>query len=752
MVLFPQPPVIMSNQAPTHSFQVRNGQFQLDGKPFQILAGELHYIRVPHELWRQRIRMAKAMGLNTISTYVFWNIHEPQQGQFNFRGDADVAKFIRICQEEGMYVMLRPGPYVCAEWEFGGYPYWLLKDRKMKIRTADPAFLSAAQRYIRALAKQTVPLQITHGGNILMVQVENEYGSYGNNHDYMKRAKEMLTGAGYDVPLYVAEGGSQLASAWIPGTVAGVNGGSWPDIVKTVDQYTPGGPYISPEFYPGWLDHWGEPKSITDGDVSGFEKLISNGVSVSMYMFHGGTNFGFMNGANFGGHYQPGITSYDYNAPLDETGRPNQKYFAFREAISRVTGKPSLPIPYIAPTIVLPKINLKNVGSIWGTLPKPTRTKTPSAMEDLNQAYGDVLYQTKVNQAGAHHLEIHDLRDFAVVMVNQRVIGELDRRRGEHGIDVNIPEGGADLSLLVENSGRINYGEKIPDNLKGITKGVTLDGKEVLGWTNYPFPLTDPSRMAITSEQSGPSFYRGGFRLAQTGDGFFDMSAWHKGAVWINGHPLGRFWSIGAQQSLYVPSVWLKKGRNLVSVFDFQGGSHPYLESTAKPILNELKPEPIQPKRARLDLGHLPITGSSPTVRGEMQTGDMAQTFSMPTTMGRFLMLTTVSTFANEDYASVSEIELLDSGGGSLDRAKWKVAYVDSEETAQEDGSAENLIDGDVDSIWHSVWSVAHKGQPHTVVFDLGETVSASAVRLTPRQGDRPAKLRKFQVTLSQQI
>ncbi len=749
MFLFPQPVPIPVVSPPAHSFEIRDHQFQLDGKPFQILAGEMHYPRIPHQLWRQRIRMAKAMGLNTISTYVFWNLHEPEKGKFNFSGDANVAGFIKTCQEEGMYVMLRPGPYVCAEWEFGGYPYWLLKNRQMKIRSADPAFLNATQGYLKALAKQTVPLQISHGGNILMVQVENEYGSYGRDHDYMKAVRQSLTQLGFDVPLYVAEGSSQLADAWILGTVAGVNGGSWPDIVKTTDRYTPGGPYISPEFYPGWLDHWGEPKSITNGGVADYEKLIANGVSVSMYMFHGGTNFGFMNGANYGGNYQPGPPSYDYDAPLDETGRTTKKYFAFREAIQRITGHKPISVPVMPPTIRLPRITLTKTGSIYGSLPKPVLSANPPAMEDLNQAYGDVLYRTHLKSGGHVRLDILDLRDYAVVIINRKVVGNLDRRRKEHRLDLDIPSGGAELDLLVENSGRINYGGELPDNRKGITKRVTLNGVEVSEWRSYSLPLSRPDDFRLDGKSVGPSFYRGSFTVAAVGDGFLDLRGWEKGAVWVNGHNLGRYWWIGPQQTLYVPGVWLNKGTNTVTVFDLAGGSHPYLNSSAKPVLNELHLETTNPKHGRNAGGKLDLTAFRLAAKGELRPGDLPQTFPLTLHQGRYLALKTVSTFAKEDYAALSEVELIDSAGRSLDRSHWRVSYVDSEETAQEDGSAENLLDADPETIWHSVWSVAHSGQPHWVVVDLGKNVSVSSVRLIPRPGDRPAKLREFEILLA---
>ncbi|MDR3689377.1 MAG: beta-galactosidase [Fimbriimonas sp.] len=582
----------MSFGAQKHRFEIADGKFQLDGKPFLILAGEIHPSRVPKEYWRQRVQMAKAMGLNTISVYQFWNLHEPEKGKFNFRGSEDIAAFLRICQEEGMYAILRPGPYVCAEWEFGGYPFWLLNEPGLVIRSRNAAFMEYSKRYLREMAKQTVPLQVTHGGNILMVQVENEYGSYGNDKAYMAQIRDDLKEVGYDVPLYVAEGSSQLADAWVPGTVAGVNGGSYPEAIQTANRYTPGGPYIVPEFYPGWLDHWGENKSISDGDVRGFKALIEHGVSASLYMFHGGTNFGFMNGANFGGNYQPDITSYDYDAPLDEAGRPRKKYFAFRDAIKQVTGMTPPELPATIPVITIPRFDVGQSGSLLGSLPKPIHSARTLNMEQLGQDYGYVLYRTHVKGPVKGKLKIQELRDFAVVMVDGVVVTTLDRRHKQDSVDLDLTSADSQIDLLVENCGRINYGGLLPDNHKGITEKVMLDGVELTGWDIYGLPMRDPGKFRFDGKGgSWPSFYKGSFDLNSVGDAFLDMRGWTKGVVWVNGHNLGRYWWIGPQQTLYVPGVWLKKGKNEVVVFEQIETHSASLEGVAQPILTDRKSE-----------------------------------------------------------------------------------------------------------------------------------------------------------------
>ncbi|HZI33993.1 MAG TPA: beta-galactosidase, partial [Candidatus Binatia bacterium] len=303
---------IAANAAST--FYIGETNFLLNGKPFLIKAGEMHPARVPHQYWADRLRMIHAMGLNTVSIYVFWNVHEPQEGEFNFKGDAAIAEFVRLAQKEGLWVILRPGPYCCAEWEFGGYPWWLLKQHDMKVRSQDPRFLSAASAYMNKLGEQLAPLQITHGGPIIMVQVENEYGSYGHDHVYMQKIMDMDRAAGFDVPFFTADGGGgMMAAGHLPDALPGLNGGGGSSIFEEIGKYRPHGPWFVPEFYPGWLDHWGEPHSQTGigGLVHETEWKLTNDVSFCYYMVFGGTSFGFMNGANHGGHYQPQPTSYD---------------------------------------------------------------------------------------------------------------------------------------------------------------------------------------------------------------------------------------------------------------------------------------------------------------------------------------------------------------------------------------------------------------------------------------------------------
>ncbi|HTY05659.1 MAG TPA: glycoside hydrolase family 35 protein [Gemmatimonadales bacterium] len=579
-----------------HTFAVGDSAFLLDGRPFQILAGEMHYPRIPREDWRQRFRMAKAMGLNTVSAYVFWNVHEPRPGVFDFAGNADVAEFVREAGQEGLWVVLRPGPYVCAEWEFGGYPSWLLKAPAVRVREDNPAFIAAVDRYLDALGKQLAPLQVTHGGPILMVQVENEYGSYGSDKVYLGKLRDAVRHAGFDVPLYTADGIDEVPAGSLEGTLPALTGGDAGSALDLIRKYHPKGPFFLAEFYPGWLDHWGEPhqRVATAPTAAAYDSLLSHGVSVSLYMFHGGTDWGFTAGANYDDHYQPQPTSYDYDAPLDESGRPTPKYYALRDVIRRhLPAGASLPaVPNVAPPISVARFPLPERAGLSSLLRAPVRSPTPLAMEDLGQAYGYVLYRTRVPRAGTGVLRIRELRDYGIVFVDGKRVAELDRRDHQDSAVIAIPRDSSRLEILVENTGRINYGSRIPANRQGITDSVTFAGAPLSGWDMFALPFDHPERAAFSRKPgTGPALYRGTFTLARTGDTFLDLRGWGKGNVWVNGHNLGRYWYIGPQQTLYVPGPWLKVGANQVIVLDLEDGEKRTLAGLATPILDQLRPE-----------------------------------------------------------------------------------------------------------------------------------------------------------------
>ncbi len=587
-----------------HTFAVQEGRFVLDGKPIQIVSGEMHYARVPRAYWRDRMRMAKAMGLNAITTYVFWNEHEPKPGVYDFSGDNDVAEFIREAQQEGLYVILRPGPYVCAEWEFGGFPAWLLKDHAMVLRSSDPKFLVPTARWLKRLGQELAPLQVGNGGPILLVQVENEYGSFGDDHAYMEQVHHMLLDAGFTkAQLYTADGPEQIAKGSLPELPVGINfGGSDAGAAQKsfamLKQTRPQGPWFNSEYWDGWFDHWGEKHATTNAvnEAANLDWMLRQGYSVSLYMFEGGTSFGWMNGANSDGkNYQPDVTSYDYDAPLDESGRPTTKFLRFRSTISAAMSKTLPPIPAVAPAIAIPVFKLPQAVSLWDTLPQPVHSEQPLTMEDLDQAYGYILYRTQLSGPASGEMVLHDLHDYAQIYADGKLIATVDRRLGQDRVDVDVKAQHARLDILVENTGRVNFTTVMRGERKGVTQEITLGGKPLTGWDIYSLPMLDPSSLAYTNTNcEGACFFRGSFEVKETGDTFLDTSTFTKGEVWLNGRPLGRVWNVGPQKALYVPGPWLRKGRNEVIVFNLLGGSQRTLAGRDKPLLDSIGGRPGQ--------------------------------------------------------------------------------------------------------------------------------------------------------------
>ncbi|MGB6745581.1 MAG: glycoside hydrolase family 35 protein [Terracidiphilus sp.] len=577
----------------TQSFRVEDGKFLLDGKPFQIISGEMHYPRIPRAYWRARLRMAKAMGLNTITTYVFWNEHEPSPGVYDFTGQRDVAEFIREAQSEGLYVILRPGPYVCAEWEWGGYPAWLLKDHSIVVRSSDPKFMGPARRWLMRLGRELAPLQIGNGGPIIAVQVENEYGSFGSDHAYMELIHHTLLDAGFDkAVLYTADGPEELADGSLPELPAVINFG--PGDAKhgfeILHRLRPQGPFMTGEYWAGWFDHWGEHHHTTNAQQQADELawILSQGYSISMYMFHGGTSFGWMNGANIDhGKYEPDVTSYDYDAPLDESGRPTQKYDLFRDVIAKVTGVTPPPVPSVDPPVAVPAVQLVQSASLWQSLPQPVASQQPLTMEDVGQAYGYILYRTTVADPVSGDLTLDELHDYAQIFANGALIGTLDRRLNQNHLAVDLKEPNTRLDILVENTGRVNFTVTIRGERAGITHQVTLAGKPLTGWQIYPLPMTDPQSLPFsTADCTGACFYRGTLHVDRVSDTFLDTGSFTKGFVWVNGHALGRIWNIGPQRTLYLPGPWLHAGDNDVIVFDLGGKPGRTISGRAAPILN----------------------------------------------------------------------------------------------------------------------------------------------------------------------
>jgi beta-galactosidase len=575
--------------ASPHTFTVSGRQFLLDGKPYQVISGEMHYPRVPRAYWRDRFRKARAMGLNTITTYVFWNIHEPRPGAYDFSGQNDVAEYIREAQQEGLNVILRPGPYVCAEWDLGGYPFWLLKDRSMVLRSSDPKYLAEMNRWFARLGKEISPLLLRNGGPIIAIQVENEYGSFGDDHAYMEAVKKSLeqNGMAADV-LYTADGVEQIPKGSLPELPAVINFGSGEakDSFAALKSIRPSGPFMSGEYWAGWFDHWGEKHHTTDAarEAAELEWMLRNGYSVSMYMFHGGTSFGWMNGANSDGkNYEPDTTSYDYDAPLNESGQPTKKFYAMRDAIARVTGKSLPEVPAPSPAREFSFSTHVETASLWNNLPKPVETATLLTMEDLDQAYGYILYRTELAAGDGGELAIDGLHDYAQVYVNQKLVGSLDRRLNTSRMNLPIEKSARTLDILVENTGRVNFTTVLRGERKGITESVRIVGKEPKSWKIYSLPMDKVEGLHFLSGAcDGPCFYRVGLTVPEVADTFIDTRSVHKGEAWINGRPVGRFWSIGPQFTLFTPGSWLRKGQNDVVFFDLMGSSDDSLKSVAK--------------------------------------------------------------------------------------------------------------------------------------------------------------------------
>lgn len=573
-----------------HTFQLKGDDFLLDGKPFQIIGGEMHPARIPVEYWRHRIQMAKAMGCNTIAAYLFWNYQETSEGKFDFKTtNHDVAKFIRIAQQEGTWVLLRPGPYVCAEWDFGGIPPYLLRYPDLKVRCMDPRYMAAVERYLEQLAGQVKPLQVTHGGPILMVQIENEYGSYGNDREYVKRLKQIWETNGIDVPFYTADGATNymLEAGSLPGCAVGLDPGTNLDAFALAKRQCPGVPVFSSETYPGWLTHWGEnwARVGTEGISKELTFLLDNHKSFNLYVVHGGTNFGFTAGANSGGKgYEPDVTSYDYDAPITEQGRPTPKYMALRDLIASKSGIKPQTIPEPIPAIEVPEFRLTPFSSIWANLPKPVHSAQPKPLEEMGQYQGFAVYRTKLIGHKSGRLTLTELHDYATVFVDGKYIGSLDRREGRMSLD--LPKTSSKdpvLDILVEAMGRINFAQQMIDR-KGITERVTLNGMTLMNWDVYNLPMGDAPVAAVAAglalrpvpgtqhpasgTLSPGIFFSGSFTLDKPADTFLDCSGLKKGIVWVNGHNLGRYWEIGPQKRLYCPAPWLKAGLNEVVVFD----------------------------------------------------------------------------------------------------------------------------------------------------------------------------------------
>ena len=571
----------------------------VNGKPVRILSGAIHYFRTFPGQWRDRLEKLAACGLNTVETYVPWNMHEPAKGNFNFSGIADLEAFIRLAASMDLMVIVRPGPYICAEWEFGGLPAWLLNQPGLRIRCSNPQYMRHVSDYFDELLPRIAKLQATQDGPVIAVQIENEYGSYGQDKTYLEALRALYIRHGISVPHFTSDGPSDLM----------LQGGTLPDVWKTANfgskaneafdklKDYENGPLMCMEFWNGWFDHWNKPHHTRDAAdaAATLDEILTRGAHVNFYMFHGGTNFGFMNGANCQSPslYEPTVNSYDYDAPLSEAGDPTPKYHAFREIIRKHFPETALKdVPPPSPKAAYGKVLLNKKTSLFSQLPLISHRQsspTPECMEHFGQAYGFIHYRTRLNGALSDvNLSIQNANDRAIAFLDQHEIGVFNRNTPLETVNINIPPQGAQLDILVENMGRVNYGSLMHLERKGITDGVRLGGQFQFGWEIHPLPLDNIENIDFTVQdgnQSAPLFIAGEFMVEGAADTFLYVPDGHKGVCWINGFNLGRYWNAGPQRSLYVPAPLLRKGMNSIVVLELHNSGLQSVEFLDRPKL-----------------------------------------------------------------------------------------------------------------------------------------------------------------------
>lgn len=737
-----------AQQGTPGDFTLGNREFLLNGKPFVIRAAELHYPRIPKEYWEHRIQLSKSMGMNTVCIYLFWNIHEQRPGEFDFTGQNDVAEFVRLVQKNGMYCIVRPGPYVCAEWDMGGLPWWLLKKKDVQVRSLkDPYFMERTKMFLKETAKQLAPLQIQNGGNIIMVQVENEYATFGNEQAYMEATRDAVREAGFDkAQLFRCDWSSNFNKYKLDGVATTLNFGAGSNVenqFKSFQELYPQSPLMCSEYWSGWFDHWGRPhetRSISSF-IGSMKDMMDRKISFSLYMAHGGTTFGQWGGAN-APPYSAMATSYDYNAPIGEQGNITDKFYAVRDLLKNylLPGEELAEIPKpVADIISIPKFELKESASLFENLPAAIKTETIKPMEDFDQGWGRILYRTILPAtASKKKLIITELHDWATVFVNGKAIGKLDRRRGDNTVELPELKAGARLDILVEATGRVNYGKAIIDR-KGITEKVEYsDGKiasNLKNWEVYNFPVDysfQSAKKFKPGKVNGPAWYKGTFNLTKTGDTFLDVSTWGKGMVWVNGHNLGRFWKIGPQQTLFVPGVWLKSGKNEIIVLDVDQPSERFVEGLSEPVLDRIAPDASMLSRQKGE--ELKLAGENITHSGVFAPGEgWKQVEFAGSVQGRYLCFEALSAHDGKNLATMAELDLIDEKGAPISRLNWKVLYADSEEITASNSSADKVFDLQETTFWQTQSVGAKPAYPHQIVIDLGGNHKISGLRYLPR-------------------
>ena len=762
-------------------FTVGDKSFLLNGEPFVVKAAEIHYPRIPQPYWEHRIKMCKALGMNTVCIYVFWNIHEQREGQFDFTGNNDVAAFCRLAQKNGMYVIVRPGPYVCAEWEMGGLPWWLLKKKDIRLREQDPYFMERVKIFEQKVGEQLAPLTIQNGGPIIMVQVENEYGSYGENKPYVSEIRDCLRGIyGQELALFQCDWASNFEKNGLDDLVWTMNFGTGANIdqqFRRLGELRPDAPKMCSEFWSGWFDKWGaqhETRPAKDM-VDGMDEMLSKGISFSLYMTHGGTSFGHWAGANSPG-FAPDVTSYDYDAPINEQGLPTSKYWELRTMMQKYSLSPApspkgkgnkVALPAVPkapmPIIEVPQFKLEKVMDLCGLVTKRVENRDVLTMEDMDCGWGMIQYTTTLPDIPRKSvLTLNDCHDYAQIWVNHQFVGSIDRVKNEKSLMLPPVKKGDVLNILVEAMGRINFGRAIKD-FKGITSDVQLqteqDGHEMTYTLKHWVIRTmaddyEAIKTAMASNRveakdneaivSDGGYFKGEFTLKKVGDTFLNFEAFGKGQVWVNGHAMGRIWHIGPQQTLYVPGCWLKKGKNEVIVLDIVGPkAEPIVFGQTEPELNKLN---LEKSATHNQPGDKPdLNSATPVAEGQLMAGNGWQTvkFNAPQ-KGRYVALVARSTQKGDDEVSVAEVYVQDAQGHRLSRESWTVKYSDSEDVLRGNNTADKTFDLQESTYWRTVRKAK---LPHMMVIDLGSEQTVAAFEYLPRaEQGAPGSIKDYQI------
>ena len=773
------------------TFTTGDKTFLLNGKPFVVKAAELHYPRIPRAYWEHRIKMCKALGMNTVCLYVFWNIHEQEEGKFDFTGNNDVAAFCRLAQKNGMYVIVRPGPYVCAEWEMGGLPWWLLKKKDIRLREQDPYFMQRVEIFEKEVGKQLAPLTIQNGGPIIMVQVENEYGSYGKDKPYVSAIRDIVRKSGFDkVSLFQCDWSSNFLNNGLDDLTWTMNFGTGANIdqqFKRLGEVRPNAPKMCSEFWSGWFDKWGarhETRPAKDM-VEGMDEMLSKGISFSLYMTHGGTSFGHWAGANSPG-FQPDVTSYDYDAPINEYGHTTPKYFELREMMAKHNDGKKLPAVPKAPMplVSVPTFKFTEYKPLIYGYTKKTVEQAPKTFEEYDMGWGTMAYVVSLPANDKPSTLTGEFHDFAQVYLDNKYIGKIDRVKNEQSLDLPAMPDSGKLTIVVEGMGRINFGRAIKD-YKGIVGNVTITSQSPYGeitlkptaWTQLAIPddyqnavkalsgnsMADAELKEAVAKahpdavikidpwgESKAGYYRGYFNLKKVGDTFINMEAFGKGQVYVNGHALGRFWQIGPQQTLYLPGCWLKKGKNEVIVLDVVGpkGEAGKPGSTVAPTAfcqdhPELDKLNLEKSNKHNEPGHrMDLNSETPVLKGEFKAGNGWQTIKLDKpVIGRYFAIQAESSQSGDSQIAIAEVYLQDAKGNRIDRNNWVAYYADSEKG---NSTLDKMFDLQESTYWQT-----EKGAnfPHLGIVDMGKEVTISAFEYLPRaEQGAPGSVKGFKL------